>query len=98
MAGTNDATKMDVDEAAIDEGLYSRQLYVPASFFIYQVSTCSFADMFSGMKVVWLLCLQAHGLIGFRVAMKRMAVSNVLIVGIQGLGVEIGKHAVIVSY
>jgi ubiquitin-activating enzyme E1 len=29
MADTSDlATKMDVDEAAIDEGLYSRQLYV----------------------------------------------------------------------
>jgi hypothetical protein len=26
-----------------------------------------------------------------RVAMKRMAVSNVLIVGVQGLGVEIGE-------
>ena len=27
MAGLS--TKMDIDEAAIDEGLYSRQLYVP---------------------------------------------------------------------
>ncbi|KZP12096.1 ubiquitin-activating enzyme E1 [Athelia psychrophila] len=53
-------TKMDVDEAAIDEGLYSRQLYV----------------------------------LGHE-AMKRMAVSNVLIVGVQGLGVEIAKNVVL---
>jgi ubiquitin-activating enzyme E1 len=51
---------MDVDEAAIDEGLYSRQLYV----------------------------------LGHE-AMKRMAVSNVLIIGIQGLGVEIAKNVVL---
>ncbi|KAF9534922.1 ubiquitin activating enzyme [Crepidotus variabilis] len=50
------ATKMDIDEAAIDEGLYSRQLYV----------------------------------LGHE-AMKKMAASNVLIVGMQGLGVEIAK-------
>ncbi|KAJ7591324.1 ubiquitin activating enzyme [Mycena floridula] len=49
-------SKMDVDEAVIDEGLYSRQLYV----------------------------------LGHE-AMKRMAVSNVLIVGARGLGVEIAK-------
>ena len=30
-------------------------------------------------------------LLMFRSAMKRMAVSNVLIVGVQGLGVEIGE-------
>ena len=47
---------MELEEAnAIDEGLYSRQLYV-----------------------------LAHE------AMKRMANSTVLIVGMQGLGVEIG--------
>lgn len=51
---------MDVDEAAIDEGLYSRQLYV----------------------------------LGHE-AMKRMAVSNVLIVGVQGLGAEIAKNVVL---
>uniref|UniRef100_A0A0W0F8Q2 Ubiquitin-activating enzyme E1 1 n=1 Tax=Moniliophthora roreri TaxID=221103 RepID=A0A0W0F8Q2_MONRR len=50
------SNKMDIDEAAIDEGLYSRQLYV----------------------------------LGHE-AMKRMALSNVLIVGMQGLGVEIGR-------
>jgi ubiquitin-activating enzyme E1 len=48
---------MDVDEAQIDEGLYSRQLYV----------------------------------LGHE-AMKRMAASNVLIVGLDGLGVEIEPH------
>ncbi|KAF8897266.1 ubiquitin activating enzyme [Infundibulicybe gibba] len=53
----NLGAKMDIDEAAIDEGLYSRQLYV----------------------------------LGHE-AMKRMAVSNVLIVGMQGLGVEIAKN------
>ncbi|KIM83749.1 hypothetical protein PILCRDRAFT_412109 [Piloderma croceum F 1598] len=57
---SNLATKMDVDEAAIDEGLYSRQLYV----------------------------------LGHE-AMKRMAVSNVLIVGVQGLGAEIAKNVVL---
>ncbi|KAK7060226.1 E1 ubiquitin-activating protein [Paramarasmius palmivorus] len=51
------SNKMDIDEAAIDEGLYSRQLYV----------------------------------LGHE-AMKRMATSNVLIVGVQGLGVEIAKN------
>jgi len=61
MADTSNlAAKMDVDEAAIDEGLYSRQLYV----------------------------------LGHE-AMKRMAVSNVLIVGVQGLGVEIAKNVVL---
>ncbi|KAG9057382.1 hypothetical protein FS842_007083 [Serendipita sp. 407] len=55
MAAT-DSLKMDVDEQKIDEGLYSRQLYV----------------------------------LGHE-AMKRMAASNVLIVGMQGLGVEIAK-------
>ncbi|KAH7887971.1 hypothetical protein F5I97DRAFT_1864541 [Phlebopus sp. FC_14] len=54
---TNLAAKMDVDEAAIDEGLYSRQLYV----------------------------------LGHE-AMKKMATSNVLIVGLQGLGAEIAKN------
>lgn len=53
----NLASRMDIDEAAIDEGLYSRQLYV----------------------------------LGHE-AMKRMAASNVLIVGMQGLGVEIAKN------
>ncbi|KAF9076472.1 ubiquitin activating enzyme [Rhodocollybia butyracea] len=51
---------MDIDETAIDEGLYSRQLYV----------------------------------LGHE-AMKRMAASNVLIVGMQGLGVEIAKDIVL---
>ncbi|TFK27024.1 ubiquitin activating enzyme [Coprinopsis marcescibilis] len=54
---SNIAAQMDIDEAAIDEGLYSRQLYV----------------------------------LGHE-AMKRMALSNVLIVGLQGLGVEIAKN------
>ncbi|KAG1907443.1 uncharacterized protein F5891DRAFT_1001804 [Suillus fuscotomentosus] len=54
---SNLAAKMDVDEAAIDEGLYSRQLYV----------------------------------LGYE-AMKKMAASNVLIVGLQGLGAEIAKN------
>ncbi|KAJ7068023.1 ubiquitin activating enzyme [Mycena amicta] len=52
--------KMDVDEPSIDEGLYSRQLYV----------------------------------LGHE-AMKKMAASNVLIVGMQGLGVEIAKNIVL---
>ncbi|KAF8165027.1 ubiquitin activating enzyme [Crassisporium funariophilum] len=51
------AAQMDIDEAAIDEGLYSRQLYV----------------------------------LGHE-AMKKMAASNVLIVGLQGLGAEIAKN------
>ncbi|KAJ3901499.1 ubiquitin activating enzyme [Lentinula edodes] len=54
------SANMDVDETAIDEGLYSRQLYV----------------------------------LGHE-AMKRMAVSNVLIIGMQGLGVEIAKDLVL---
>ncbi|VDB90166.1 unnamed protein product [Peniophora sp. CBMAI 1063] len=53
-------TPMDIDEATIDEGLYSRQLYV-----------------------------LGHA------AMKRMAASNVLIVGLEGLGVEIAKNIVL---
>ncbi|THV05471.1 ubiquitin activating enzyme [Dendrothele bispora CBS 962.96] len=57
---SNSGNRMDIDEAAIDEGLYSRQLYV----------------------------------LGHE-AMKRMAVSNVLIVGMQGLGVEIAKDVVL---
>ncbi|KIL68290.1 hypothetical protein M378DRAFT_8955 [Amanita muscaria Koide BX008] len=57
---TNIAASMDIDEAAIDEGLYSRQLYV----------------------------------LGHE-AMKKMAASNVLIVGLQGLGVEIAKNVVL---
>ncbi|TFK68587.1 ubiquitin-activating enzyme E1 [Pluteus cervinus] len=51
-----DSAKMDVDEATIDEFLYSRQLYV----------------------------------LGHE-AMKPMAASDVLIVGMRGLGVEIAK-------
>ncbi|KAF9782726.1 ubiquitin activating enzyme [Thelephora terrestris] len=54
---SNAAAAMDIDEAAIDEGLYSRQLYV----------------------------------LGHE-AMKRMSVSNVLIVGLDGLGIEIAKN------
>ncbi|KAL7282341.1 hypothetical protein ACG7TL_003811 [Trametes sanguinea] len=60
MASSNLPSAMDVDEAAIDEGLYSRQLYV----------------------------------LGHE-AMKRMAASNVLIVGMKGLGVEIAKNVVL---
>ncbi|KAF7433328.1 hypothetical protein PC9H_005278 [Pleurotus ostreatus] len=59
-ASSSLANQMDVDETAIDEGLYSRQLYV----------------------------------LGHE-AMKRMAVSNVLIVGVKGLGVEIAKNIVL---
>ncbi|GAB1519654.1 E1 ubiquitin-activating protein [Rhizoctonia solani] len=51
---------IEIDEAQIDEGLYSRQLYV----------------------------------LGHE-AMKRMAASNVLIVGVKGLGVEIAKNIVL---
>ncbi|KAF8351145.1 ubiquitin activating enzyme [Amanita rubescens] len=57
---SNIAAAMDIDEAAIDEGLYSRQLYV----------------------------------LGHE-AMKKMAASNVLIVGMLGLGVEIAKNVVL---
>ncbi|KAJ7866164.1 ubiquitin activating enzyme [Mycena leptocephala] len=53
-------TKTEVDIDVIDEGLYSRQLYV----------------------------------LGHE-AMKKMATSNVLIVGAQGLGVEIAKNIVL---
>lgn len=49
---------MKVDHDQIDEGLYSRQLYV-----------------------------LGHD------AMKRMAASNVLVVGMRGLGVEIGRSS-----
>ncbi|KFX87038.1 hypothetical protein V490_08613 [Pseudogymnoascus sp. VKM F-3557] len=61
-AGTDMATKMQVDGPAatnneIDESLYSRQLYV----------------------------------LGHE-AMKRMSASNVLIVGLKGLGVEVAKN------
>ncbi|KAI9447756.1 ubiquitin activating enzyme [Lactarius indigo] len=57
---SNQGALMDVDEAQIDEGLYSRQLYV----------------------------------LGHE-AMKRMAASNVLIVGLDGLGVEIAKNLIL---
>ncbi|KAI0939237.1 hypothetical protein AcV5_000709 [Taiwanofungus camphoratus] len=60
MADSNIASSMDIDEAAIDEGLYSRQLYV----------------------------------LGHE-AMKRMAASNILIIGVKGLGVEIAKNVVL---
>ncbi|KAJ3723293.1 ubiquitin activating enzyme [Lentinula raphanica] len=60
MSNLPSSASMDVDETAIDEGLYSRQLYV----------------------------------LGHE-AMKRMAASNVLIVGMQGLGVEIAKDIVL---
>uniref|UniRef100_D8PKV1 Ubiquitin-activating enzyme E1 1 n=1 Tax=Schizophyllum commune (strain H4-8 / FGSC 9210) TaxID=578458 RepID=D8PKV1_SCHCM len=63
MTETSNMGKMDVDEAAIDEGLYSRQLYV----------------------------LGHEG----KLAMKRMAASNVLIVGMNGLGVEIAKNVIL---
>ncbi|KAG8967631.1 hypothetical protein FRC03_009660 [Tulasnella sp. 419] len=55
-----EAGSMDVDEVAIDEGLYSRQLYV----------------------------------LGHE-AMRRMAASNVLIIGAKGLGTEIAKNVVL---
>lgn len=57
LTDTQDDSKMqiDSDKTEIDEGLYSRQLYV----------------------------------LGHE-AMKRMSASNVLIVGLKGLGVEIG--------
>ncbi|KAH7105673.1 ubiquitin activating enzyme [Auriculariales sp. MPI-PUGE-AT-0066] len=54
------ASDMQVDEPKLDEGLYSRQLYV----------------------------------LGHE-AMKRMAVSNVLIVGLRGLGVEVAKNIIL---
>lgn len=60
MSAQNQGALMDVDEAQIDEGLYSRQLYV----------------------------------LGHE-AMKRMAASNVLIVGLDGLGVEIAKNIIL---
>ncbi|KAH9938241.1 ubiquitin activating enzyme [Fomitopsis serialis] len=67
MATTNLSSAMDIDEQAIDEGLYSRQLIAT------HVS----------------LELMGH------VAMKRMAASNILIVGVKGLGVEIAKNVVL---
>ncbi|EGO01702.1 hypothetical protein SERLA73DRAFT_103641 [Serpula lacrymans var. lacrymans S7.3] len=71
---SNLAAKMDVDEAAIDEGLYSRQLYVLGH---------------EGKALIFfmiILCLI------FSIAMKKMATSNVLVVGLQGLGAEIAKN------
>lgn len=53
---TSGPVEMQVDSENIDEGLYSRQLYV----------------------------------LGHE-AMRKMATSNVLIVGMKGLGVEIGE-------
>ncbi|KAI0265111.1 ubiquitin activating enzyme [Gloeopeniophorella convolvens] len=63
MSASNQGALMDVDEAQIDEGLYSRQLQVPY-------------------------------VLGHE-AMKRMAASNVLIVGLDGLGVEIAKNIIL---
>ncbi|KAI0796316.1 ubiquitin activating enzyme [Irpex lacteus] len=60
MSAAKSPETMEVDEVAIDEGLYSRQLYV----------------------------------LGHE-AMKRMAASNVLIVGLRGLGVEIAKNIIL---
>ncbi|KAI0053041.1 ubiquitin activating enzyme [Auriscalpium vulgare] len=60
MSASNTSAPMDIDEATIDEGLYSRQLYV----------------------------------LGHE-AMKRMATSNVLIIGMEGLGAEIAKNIVL---
>lgn len=54
------STPMQVDSKEIDEGLYSRQLYV----------------------------------LGHE-AMRRMADSRVLVVGMKGLGVEIAKNVVL---
>lgn len=57
---TSGPAEMQVDSENIDEGLYSRQLYV----------------------------------LGHE-AMRKMATSNVLIVGMKGLGVEIGESPVL---
>lgn len=54
------------DGTTIDEGLYSRQLYLPSRLLL----TCRY--------------VLGHD------AMKRMSASSVLIVGLKGLGCEIG--------
>lgn len=95
MASLSNATaRMDIDEAAIDEGLYSRQLY--ASFHRYAIvdypADARNPATFLGMKVLWSSSILDDSLTT-STAMKRMATSNVLIVGLQGLGVEIGTVA-----
>ncbi|KAJ8086217.1 E1 ubiquitin-activating protein [Marasmius tenuissimus] len=80
MAGLSN--KMDIDEAAIDEGLYSRQLRIRAWARRYEAIDEDNGEM----------CLTGSF---HTTAMKRMAASNVLIVGMQGLGVEIAKDIVL---
>lgn len=81
--------KMDVDEQAIDEGLYSRQLCVPImpryALLILKPAT-SLAT-----KVCIPPILRLLDNLTLTLAMKRMAASNVLIVGLKGLGAEIGR-------
>jgi ubiquitin-activating enzyme E1 len=58
------------ETTVIDEGLYSRQLYLPPPSFC--------------------VCADVSYVLGHE-AMKRMGASSVLIVGLNGLGCEIGK-------
>jgi hypothetical protein len=53
MSALNQGALMDVDEAQIDEGLYSRQLQVPlfVSRDIAYRAFSSFSDMYWAMKV-----------------------------------------------
>ena len=71
----------------IDEGLYSRQLWVVCECvhkwigFVHRVCQCR-GNIHVGLEIRYVL---GHD------AMKKMADSNVLIIGMKGLGVEIGK-------
>lgn len=54
--------------------------------------------MYSAMKVTGYLNRRRVFILTSSAAMKRMAASNVLIVGVKGLGVEIGMwHNVVAS-
>ncbi|RUS28829.1 LOW QUALITY PROTEIN: ubiquitin-activating enzyme [Jimgerdemannia flammicorona] len=73
---------MDIENtgAQIDEGLYSRQLRLPS---------LSIPKSFVPTTDLSCLCLLSY-VLGHE-AMKKMSTSDVLIVGLRGLGVEIGK-------
>lgn len=82
---------MDIDEQKIDEGLYSRQLWADFKRLLITIADWLYDRYVLGHEGflfpwTWIPLLLTKSIS----AMKRMAASNVLISGMQGLGVEIG--------
>ena len=78
--------------AKVDEALYSRQLYVMGT-----CAAATFVRLLFRNRLLWLTTNHFHAMLrptGLP-AQQRLASSNVLVVGLGGVGVELAKNVIL---